>query len=31
MNLWLWLPAVTALGLLALALMALFVRFCDRV
>lgn len=26
-----WLPAMAGLGLLALGLMALFVRFCDRV
>lgn len=26
-----WLPAMVGLGLAALGLMALFVRFCDRV
>lgn len=31
MDLWVWLPAMAGLGLLALALMAAFVRFCDRV
>lgn len=31
MNLWLWLPALLGLGLLAVAAMAAFVRFCDRV
>lgn len=31
MDLSIWLPAMCGLGLLALGLMALFVRFCDRV
>lgn len=31
MDLWVWLPALAGLGLLALGLMAAFVRFCDRV
>ena len=31
MDLSMWLPAMLVLGLLALGLMAAFVRFCDRV
>lgn len=31
MDLSIWLPAMLVLGLVALGLMAAFVRFCDRV
>lgn len=31
MGLSIWLPAMVGLGLLAIGLMAAFVRFCDRV
>jgi hypothetical protein len=31
MSLAIWLPAMVGLGLSAVGLMALFVRFCDRV
>jgi hypothetical protein len=31
MDLWFWLPAMAGLGLVALGLLAAFVRFCDRV
>ena len=31
MNLWLWLPALLALGLVTMALMFAFLRGCDKV
>lgn len=31
MDLSIWLPAMAGLGLLVIALLAVFVRFCDRV
>jgi hypothetical protein len=31
MDLSIWLPAMLGLGLLVVALLAAFVRFCDRV